>query len=249
MPGGTTNAACPREPSAGSTEAVTTCTVGDAAVGGVRLLAVEDPLVGGLVVDGPGAHRADVRAGLRLGGAERGDLRLGRRRRSTAAPTRRAARACRSRRSRRPPGRCRRCAMPMPASPQNSSSLAIGKRQPGRVGPAVGEELEAVQADLRRLLDDRPGRLLALVPLGRGRAHDVGGEAVHPVAQVPLLLVQVERELDATRRGQAFGMSKRLAMLAARPRSPLALSLPVMNIIIGLRAAGDDLEEVDAGRR
>ena len=57
--------------------------------------------------------------------------------------------------------------MPMPASPQNSSSLTIGSMQPGLVGVELGERLEAVEADLRRLLDERPGRLLALVPLGR----------------------------------------------------------------------------------
>ena len=120
---------------------------------------------------------------------------------------------------------------PMPASPQKSLLAGDGQREPGRVGPAVGEELEAVEADLGGLLDDRPRRLLALVPLGGGRAHDLFGEAVHPVAQVPLFLVQVERELS---HDQAFGMSNRLAMLAARPRSPFAFSLPVMNIITGL---------------
>ena len=70
------NAACPREPSAGSTDGRHHVHVGDAAVGGVRLLAVEDPLVGGLVVDRAGAHRADVGAGLGLGGAEGRHLRL-----------------------------------------------------------------------------------------------------------------------------------------------------------------------------
>ena len=68
------------------------------------------------------------------------------------------------------------------------------QRQAGRVGEELREPLEAVQADLRGLLDDRPGRLLPLVPLVRGRAHDVGGEAVHPVADVLLVLGQLQRE-------------------------------------------------------
>ena len=92
--------------SSGSTEAMTTCTFGDAAVGGVRLLAVEHPLVGRLVVAGAGAQRRDVGAGLGLGGAEGADLGVVRRRRSTAAPTRPAARACRSRRWRPPRASC-----------------------------------------------------------------------------------------------------------------------------------------------
>ena len=84
--------------------------------------------------------------------------------------------------------------MPMPASPQNSSSLTIGKREPGLVGPELGDPLEAVEADLGRLLDHRPGRLLALVPLGRGRAHHALGEPVNPVADVLLVVGELERE-------------------------------------------------------
>ena len=45
--------------------------VGDAAVGGPRLGAVEDPLVLGLVVGGPGLQRRHVGAGVGLGHAER----------------------------------------------------------------------------------------------------------------------------------------------------------------------------------
>ena len=68
------------------------------------------------------------------------------------------------------------------------------QRQAGLVGAELGERLEAVEADLRRLLDDRPRRLLALVPLGGGRADDVLGEAVDPVADVLLVLAELERE-------------------------------------------------------
>ena len=41
------------------------------------------------------------------------------------------------------------------------------------VAPGAGEEVQRVDARLGRLLDDRPGGLLALVPLGGGRADDV----------------------------------------------------------------------------
>ena len=67
------------------------------------------------------------------------------------------------------------------------------QRQAGRVGEELGEALEAVEPDLRRLLDHRPRRLLALVPLVSGGAHDVGGEAVHPIADVLLVLRELER--------------------------------------------------------
>ena len=68
------------------------------------------------------------------------------------------------------------------------------QRQAGRVGEELGDPFEAVQADLGGLLDDRPGGLLLLVPLVGGRAHDVGGEAVDPVADVLLVLGERERE-------------------------------------------------------
>ena len=84
--------------------------------------------------------------------------------------------------------------MPMPASPQNSSSLTIGNMIPLWSNQNWAIALEAVEPDLRRLLDDRPGRLLALVPLGSGRTDRLLGEAVHPVADVLLVLAQLERE-------------------------------------------------------
>ena len=81
--------------------------VGDAAVGGPRLGAVEDPLVGGLVVARAGDDRRDVgaRAGLRR--AERGELRSRRSCRTSAAATPRTARVSRWRRATRRPAPCR----------------------------------------------------------------------------------------------------------------------------------------------
>ena len=53
--------------------------------------------------------------------------------------------------------------------------------QTGRVGEALRDEVEGVEADLGRLLDDGPRRLLPLVPLGAGGADDVLGELVDPL--------------------------------------------------------------------
>ena len=87
------------------------------------------------------------------------------------------------------------------------------ERDPGRVGPELGDPLEAVEADLRGLLDDRPGRLLALVPLGRRRAHHVLREAVNPVPDVLLVLVQLHREVAGARAPGRPGTPRRRSAL------------------------------------
>ena len=85
--------------------------------------------------------------------------------------------------------------MPIPASPQNSSSLTIGSDRPARVarrtGPAPSKPYRPILAASWMI---GQGVSSLLVPLVRGRAHDVGGEAVHPVADVLLVLVQLQRE-------------------------------------------------------
>ena len=68
-------------------------------------------------------------------------------------------------------------------------------RQAGGIGERVDREVERVEPDLRGLLDDRPRRLFALVPLVGGRPDDVGGELVHPVLDLLLLLVELQGEL------------------------------------------------------
>ena len=68
--------AWPREPSSGSTGGHHHVDVGDASVGDPGLGPVDDPLVFGLVVDGPGAQRAHVGPGIGLGHGERSHLDL-----------------------------------------------------------------------------------------------------------------------------------------------------------------------------
>ena len=74
VPSGTTNDACPRDPSSGSTDKHQHVRVRDAAVGDPGLSAVEHPLVLGLVVDGPRLQRGHVGSGVGLGHAERRQL-------------------------------------------------------------------------------------------------------------------------------------------------------------------------------
>ncbi len=159
----------------------------------VRLGAVQHPLVGCLRVDGPGADRADVAARAGLRGAERAELDVARaaehlrqpladllggalpahRHGRQAAPGQREADAC--------------------VSPEDL--LERDRRaEAGRLEPLPAEEVERVEPDLRCLLEDRPGRLLALVPLLGSGAHDVAGELVHPVAHLPDVVGQVECE-------------------------------------------------------
>ena len=104
--------------------------VGDAAVRDPRLGAVEHPLVGGLVVDGPGLERADVGAGVGLGHAERAELDLVGGAEALRAPTRMTCSGVpvpAMPAAARPEPKIDR---PMPASPQNSSSRATGSVRP-----------------------------------------------------------------------------------------------------------------------
>ena len=81
--------------------------------------------------------------------------------------------------------------------PQNSSSMRDGEREARLVAHhGVGHEVHPVEADLGGLLDDRPRRLLALVPLLPGGADDGVGELVDPVAQLLLVVGQLEGELS-----------------------------------------------------
>src|SRR5439155_507386 len=71
------------------------------------------------------------------------------------------------------------------------------QRQTRRVAHRrLGEEVERVQPDLGRLLDDGPGELLPLVPLVGRRPHHGLGEIVNPLLDLQLILVQLEGEVS-----------------------------------------------------
>ena len=193
------NAACPREPSSRSTEAITTWTSAMPPFVAQAFWPLITHSSFGLVVLGGGPDRRDVRARIGLGGAEGRDLRLLARCRSTAG--------IRSPHLLRGPlpedrGDGERGAHDRHPDPGVApEELLVGdrQRQARLVGPELGQRLEAVEADLRRLLDHRPGRLLALVPLGGRRPDDLLGEPVDPLADVLLVLVQLEAELGLAR--------------------------------------------------
>jgi hypothetical protein len=166
--------------------------VGDPAVGGPGLGPGQHPLVGLLVVDGPGAHRSDVGTGVGLRGTERDDLRLldgaEHGRNPLADPLVGAV---------GPHGRRREGGADdgQPDAGVTPEEFLHGERdaEGGLVEPLGGEEVEGVQPDLGGLLQDLPREVLPLVVLrGRG-ARDVLGLPVHPLLQLELVLGEVER--------------------------------------------------------
>ena len=143
--------------------------VGDPAVGRPGLGAVEDPLVVGLVVRRPRAHRADVGAGVGLGGAERRELEVTRAAEHLRDPLHRllvgAVAADGGGRERRTDdGQADAGVAPEELLHRDRDA------EPGLVEALGGPEVERVEPDLGGLLDDRPRELLALVPLGGRRA-------------------------------------------------------------------------------
>ena len=175
--------------------------VRDPAVGGPGLLAVEHPLVGRLVVARPRAQRRHVRAGVGLGDAERADLRLV----DGAVALRHPLAELLGRAGGEDPGDGERRAHdrhPDPGVAPEQLLVDDRQQQAGLVGVELRQRLEAVEADLGRLLDQRPGRLLALVPLRGGGPDDLLGESVDPVAHVALVLAELHRERAG---GERFG--------------------------------------------
>ena len=147
----------------------------------------------GLVVLGGRADRRDVGAGVGLRGAEGAELDVVRRAEALRDPLAHLLRGSLPEdRGDRERGAHDRHADAGVAPEQ----LLVGdrQRQAGLVGPELAHRFEAVEADLGGLLDYRPRGFLALVPLRGGGPDDALGEAVHPVADVLLILVELERE-------------------------------------------------------
>ena len=168
--------------------------VGDAAVGDPSLGAVEHPLVLRLVVDRTAPQRAHVGARVGLAHAERGQLDLLGRAEALRHPLGHLLG--------RAVGEDARDAEGGAEDRQRDAGVAPGelltddRKQLARgVAEHVGHEVERVEPDVGGLLDDRPRRLLPLVPLvGRGAHHRLR-EIVHPLLDLELVLVEIEREL------------------------------------------------------
>ena len=168
--------------------------IGDPSVGDPGLRAIQDPFVLGLVVDRARLEGADVGPGVRLAHAEGAHLDLVGRPEALRHPLDDLLRRPVGDDPSDAKGRAEDAEADAGVAPEE---LFVGDRhrKAGRVGEGVLQELEGVQPDLGGLLDDRPGRLFALVPLVGRRADDILGEAVNPLLDLPLLVVQLHREL------------------------------------------------------
>ena len=186
--------AWPRPFSAGSTAATTTCTSAMPPLVIHALVPFSTHSSVGLVVDGPGAQRRHVAAGVGLAHAERAELHFVR----GAVALRHPLDDLLGRAVAGDAGGGERRAHDRHADAGvTPEQLLDGDRQgqPGRVGERVQQEVEAVEAVLRGLLHDRPRELLTLVPLVGGGTHDVVGELVHPLLDLQLVFVEVQREV------------------------------------------------------
>ena len=195
--------------------------VRDPAVGRPGLLPVDDPLVLRLVVLGGGPVAGDVGAGVRLGGAERGDLDVVLGAEALRHPLDQLLGRARAEdpgdRERGPEDR-----HPDPGVAPEELFIYEGEGEPRRIGPELRDRLEAIEPDLGRLLHDGPGELLLLVPLVRGGADDLLGEPVRPIAHVLLILGELERE------GGLPGLDPELLL----DRS--LVDLPVLSLLLSL---------------
>ena len=191
VPSGTTKLAWPAAPERRVDREHEDVGVGDAAIGDPGLRAVEHPLVLGLVVDGARLQGGDVRAGIGLGDPERRQLDVVGRPEALGDPL------------------ADLLGRPVGEDPGHGQGRAEdGQRdagvtpahllvdeaheQTGRVREALRDEVEGVEPVLGRLLNDRPRRLLPLVPFGAGGTDDVLGELVHPLDDLELVLVELE---------------------------------------------------------
>jgi hypothetical protein len=160
------------------------------AVGDEDLLAVDYPVA--VLADGVGLHRGDIGAGVGLSHRKRAQGRVLDGAVAGRNPGRDLLwRALREDRGDRQPG---------PLDGQGDAGAAPGQllgddggHDPGGVGVRLLQEIDAVKAHLRRLLDDRPGELLGFVVVDRHRPDLLLGEGVDPIPDLTLLVTQLER--------------------------------------------------------
>jgi len=169
--------------------------VGDAAVGDPRLGAVEHPLVLGLVVDGLGAQRGDVRTGVGLAHAEGAELHVIGGAVALGHPLHELLGGAVAHDAGGGQARTHDGQTDAGVAPEHLLD-GDGHGETGGVAHhGVGHEVDAVEPDLGRLLHDGPGELLLLVVLGRCRSDDVLSEVVDPLLQGELILVELERDI------------------------------------------------------
>src|SRR3954452_11224165 len=171
--------------------------VGDAAVADEDLLAVDDPVAA--VLAGARLDRAHVAAAARLGHRQRRELDVAGRAEALRRPAgellvgRRLA--DRGQRERRQHDR-----QPDPGAAPEQLLHHDRQRQPGRIGRQLRVELPVIEALAGGFLEYGPRQLLLAVVLGGDRPDDLAGEPVTLVAQLPLIVGELEVEGHAAER-------------------------------------------------
>ena len=141
-----------------------------------------EPSSGGLVVDGPRPIAADVGAGVGFAGAECAQLQVGGIAVALGHPFHDLFLGAGGGDASRGQG----ATHDGHADPGIAPEQFLDGHRHGEAGLVadhpLGQEFPAVQPDLGRLLDDRVGKLLPLIPFRSSGADHVHGELVYPVA-------------------------------------------------------------------
>ncbi len=169
--------------------------VGDATVGDPRLGAVEGPFVLGFVVHRTGTQARYVGAGVRLRHTECAQLHVVGVAVALRHPLNGLLGSARSGDAGGGQTRTHDRQADASVAPED---LLDGHRQGEAAGIShhrLGDEVEAVQADLGCFLHDGPRELFALVPLLGRRTDHVGGELMDPVPQLDLLVAEIEGKI------------------------------------------------------
>ena len=158
--------------------------VGDAAVGDPCLGAVEHPFVFGFVVLGAEAIAANVGPGVGFRGAECAELHVFLIAVALRHPFKDLLLGARCGDARGGEARAHDCEADTSVAPEEFFG-GDGACEPGRVFEHdLGQELPAIETDLRRFLNDWVRELFALVPLFGGWTNDVLGKSVNPFLEL-----------------------------------------------------------------
>lgn len=167
--------------------------IGDATVGDPGLRAVKGPGVARLAVDRSRGQPAHVRASVGLRDAEGGESDLLLCPKTLRNPLANLLGRAVGNDARDSEDRAKQSERDARIAPGQLLAHR-GEQLAARIPEAVGDEVVGVQADRSGLLDDRPGGLLAFVPLMGCLAKYSSREVVDPVDHLLLVFIELKGE-------------------------------------------------------